>query len=68
MLILVNPCSNLEALILAMIKKASVMLPGIKPIGMKDLHISLSRTVSLRHYWIEIIVSKLKELFTGMQR
>jgi len=63
----VKVSENLQALLNALVKKANEMLPGIESISIKDLHISLSRTVSLRHYWIEVIVAKLKESFYGMQ-
>lgn len=62
------PCHSLEVILAALVSKVQENLPGFTAIDKKELHISLSRTVSLRHYWIETILSKLKAVMTGLQR
>ena len=62
-------CStSFKNLVEAIIKKAKKTLPKLKMNDYKELHVTLSRTVSLRHYWIDTIVQKMKESFCNTRR
>lgn len=66
--ITVKCSTNFNNLLEAIMKKAKDTLPDLKMNDPKQLHITLSRTVSLRHYWIDTIVQKMKESLCNTRR
>ena len=59
---------NQKALIKALVDRARKTLSQFELIDNKAIHITLSKTVSLRHYWIEPLVDQLKDLLSDAQR
>eukprot|EP00794_Sanderia_malayensis_P019042 gene19042-20955_t len=61
----VKPCSSLLSTLKKIHATAKLSFPNLQTFGVNDFHITLSRTVSLRHYWIETIISKLRDEFSS---
>lgn len=53
--------SQFESLVVSVVESLSAMTSGkVHLIPSNELHVSVSRTVPIRHYWIEPIVQQLK--------
>lgn len=64
LLVAVDPDSRLKTFI----EELMLCLRPYKFSVMDDPHISLSRTVCIRHHWIEPLVTSLKKEFQSLQR
>ncbi|XP_065064608.1 U6 snRNA phosphodiesterase 1-like isoform X2 [Rhopilema esculentum] len=56
-----------KALIKSLVDRARKTFSKFEQIDNKAIHITLSKTVSLRHYWIEPLVDQLKDLLSNTQ-
>lgn len=56
--------SDLKDLLKNITDQTRKIFPQLHAVNTTQLHITLSRTVALRHYWIDPIVSSLKESFS----
>ena len=61
--------SYFESLVVSVVESLAAIISGeVHLTPCNELHVSVSRTVPVRHYWIEPIVQQLKNGLSTVQR